>query len=113
MSQWYLLRQLNRNGCFGKKRIPNEVMNRILRMLYDKELAGSDFIVLCLKKIRDTYFDIEDIIDVYPYRIKLSEDIDTIPTTYPNGKRGDWYISHVTIKGQNTKVKIIYTTKIH
>lgn len=113
MSQWYLLRQLNLNGCLSRKRIPNEVMDRIYRILHNREVAGNDFIVLCFKKIRDTYLDIEAAVNLYPYRIELSEDIDVISTISPEGKKRDWYMSHVRIKGQNTKIRVIYTTKSH
>ena len=113
VSQWYLLKQLNDMDLLGKKSIPKEVMKKIYRMLYSKELRREDFIVLCLRKINDTYPDIEEIVNIYPYRLWLSEEIEKIQTVSSNGKGREWYISHAAVRGQNTKITIIYTTKSH
>ena len=107
MSQWYLLKQLN--GYLGKKRVPEEVMRKVCRILYSKELGKDGYVVLCLDKIADDFYEIEDVVGMYPNKLKASERIDEIRTKGKKGKIRSWYVSYIKIKGQ--KIQLIYTTK--
>lgn len=111
VSQWYLLKQLNENGFFKKRKIPNEVMRVMLRILYSRTLGKDGFIVLSLKKIQDDSIGIEEMVNLYPYRLWLEERIEEIPTRTKNGMIQNWYMTHAKVKGQTTQVKIIYTIK--
>lgn len=68
ISQWYLLKQLN--PYLGKKRVPKEVMRAICHILDLKELGKDGYVVLCLDKIADDFYGIEDAVGMYP-RITL------------------------------------------
>lgn len=107
VSQWYLLKQLN--GYLGKKRVPEEVMRKVCRILYSKELGKDGYVVLCLDKIADDFHGIEEAVGMYPNKLKLSERIDEIRTRSRKGKIRSWYVSYIKINGQ--KIQIIYTTK--
>lgn len=109
VSQWYLLKQLN--SYLGKKKIPKEVMKKIYYILCSKELGKNGFIALCMGKIRDDYMEIEEILDMYPYRLCLEERVDEIQTTVKNGTVKSWYISYAKVCGQKTRIAVIYTTK--
>ncbi len=107
MSQWYLLKQFN--DYLGKKRVPEEVMRAICHILYSKELGKDGYVVLCLDKIADDFYGIEDAVGMYPNKLKLSERIDEIRTRSRKGKIRSWYVSYIKIKRQ--KIRLIYTTK--
>lgn len=109
VSQLQLLKQLN--NYLGKRKVPKEVISKIYRILYTKELRKEGFIILCLNRVSDDYMGIEDVVDLYPYRLFLEENIDEIYTKSHRGKTKKWYISHVRVKGQQTKIEVIYTTK--
>lgn len=107
MSQWYLLKQLN---CYlGKKRVPEEVMKKVCHILSSKELGKDDYVILCLNRIVDDFYGIEDAVGMYPNKIKLLERIDEIQTRGRKGNIRSWYVSYIKINGQ--KIQLIYTTK--
>lgn len=109
VSQWYLLKQLN--NYLGKRKIPEEVMRKIYRILYEKKLGKDGFIALCLKKVRDDFIGIEELVDFYPYRLFLEEKIDEIQTGIDRNKSRSWYVTYAKVKGQQTNIAVIYTTK--
>ena len=111
ISQWYLLKQLNDGGYLGKRKIPYEVMKKLFYILESRQMKKGDFIVLCLKKIYEDFTGIEELAGLYPYRLFLEEKIDTISTISKRGKQKDWYISYARVKGQNTKILVIYQVK--
>lgn len=111
ISQWYLLKQLNDGGYLGKRKIPYEVMKKLFYILESRQMKKGDFIVLCLKKIYEDFTGIEELTGLYPYRLFLEEKIDTISTISKRGKQKDWYISYARVKGQNTKILVIYQVK--
>lgn len=109
VSQWYLLKQLN---CYlGKRKFPKEVMRKIYHILSSKKLGKDGFIALCIGKIQDDYIGIEEILDMYPYRLRLDERMDEIQIITRNGTVKNWYISYAKVCGQKTKIALIYTTK--
>ncbi|WP_125142159.1 hypothetical protein [Clostridium transplantifaecale] len=110
ISQWQLLKQMNNNGFFGKKKIPEEVIIKIFRIIYSKELGQEGFVVLCFSKVDDDLIGIEDIVGLYPYRLWLDEDMDEIETRTKKGKIKRWYIAHVRVRGQRAKIAVIYTS---
>ena len=107
MSQWYLLKQLN--GYLGKKQIPEEVMRKILHILYSRKLGKNGFLILCLNCIKDDFQGIEDAVGMYPNKIWVEEDMQEILTRSKKGKVRSWYVTH--IKMGNQKIQLIYTTK--
>ena len=107
ISQWYLLEQLN--GYLGKRKIPKAVMRKIFYTLCSGEFGKGDFLVICIKKIKDDYVGLEEIVDMYPYHFIWDEKIDEICITRGN-KDQSWYVSHARIRGQKTKVAVFYTT---
>lgn len=107
VSQWYLLKQLD--DCFGNRKIPKEVMRRIYHILASKKLGKNGFIVLCIPKIYDDFVGLEEAADMYPYHVYWYERMDEIAVTTRN-KTKSWYISYGRVKGQNTKVAVIYQT---
>lgn len=111
VSQWYLLKQINDNGFFRKKKIPEEVMKQIFHVLYTKELGRDGFLVLCFDKVYDDYIGMDDLAGIYPYRLCLDDEIDKIKTRNEYGKVENWYITHAKVRGQRTKIQIVYTTK--
>lgn len=108
VSQWYLLKQLN--GCFGKRKIPTEVMRRIYHILASKQLGKNGFIILCRPKIYDDYVGLVEATDLYPYHIYWYERMDEIAVRKRN-KTKLWYISYGRIVGQKIKIAVIYQTK--
>ncbi|WP_125142146.1 hypothetical protein [Clostridium transplantifaecale] len=113
VSQWYLLKQMNNDNFFGKRKIPEEVINQIFRMLYSKQLGRDGYIILCFSKVADDLMGIEDIVGLYPYRLWLDEDMDEIETRTKKGKIKHWYIAHVRVRGQRAKIAVIYTSTKH
>ncbi len=107
VSQWYLLKQLNH--YLGKKRVPREVMRKICHILYSRELGKDGYVVLCLDRIADDFYGIEEAVGMYPNKLKLSERIDEIRTRGKKGKIRSWYVLYIKINGQ--KIQLIYTTK--
>jgi len=71
MSQWYLLKQLNH--YLGKKRVPGEVMRKICHILYSKELGEDGYVVLCLDRITDDFYGIEEAVGMYPNKLELNK----------------------------------------
>lgn len=107
VSQWYLLKQLN--DYLGKRKVPEEVMRKIYHILCSKELGKKGFLVLCLDKLNDDWYGIEEAVGMYPNKIKVKEDIDEILTRSRRGKLRSWYVSYIKIGSQ--KIPLIYTTK--
>lgn len=66
---------------------------------------------MCLKKVNDDYIGIEELVDLYPYRLFLEEKIDEIQTRMNGNMPRSWYVTYVKVKGQQTKIAVIYTTK--
>ena len=107
VSQWHLLKQLN--NYLGKRKVPEEVMRKIYYILCSKELGKKGFLVLCLDKLNDDWYGIEEAVGMYPNKIKVKEDIDEILTRSRRGKLRSWYVSYIKIGSQ--KIPLIYTTK--
>ena len=107
VSQWRLLKQLN--DYLGKRKVPEEVMRKIYHILCSKELGKKGFLVLCLDKLNDDWYGIEEAVGMYPNKIKVKEDIDEILTRSKRGKFRSWYVSYIKIGSQ--KIPLIYTTK--
>ena len=107
VSQWHLLKQLN--DYLGKRKVPEEVMRKIHHILCSKELGKKGFLVLCLDKLNDDWYGIEEAVGMYPNKIKVKEDIDEILTRSRRGKFRSWYVSYIKIGSQ--KIPLIYTTK--
>ena len=107
VSQWRLLKQLN--DYLGKRKVPEEVMRKIYHILCSKELGKKGFLVLCLDKLNDDWYGIEEAVGMYPNKIKVKEDIDEILTRSRRGKLRSWYVSYIKIGSQ--KIPLIYTTK--
>ena len=107
VSQWRLLKQLN--DYLGKRKVPEEVMRKIYYILCSKELGKKGFLVLCLDKLNDDWYGIEEAVGMYPNKIKVKEDIDEILTRSRRGKFRSWYVSYIKIGSQ--KIPLIYTTK--
>ena len=107
VSQWRLLKQLN--NYLGKRKVPEEVMRKIYYILCSKELGKKGFLVLCLDKLNDDWYGIEEAVGMYPNKIKVKEDIDEILTRSKRGKFRSWYVSYIKIGSQ--KIPLIYTTK--
>ena len=107
VSQWRLLKQLN--NYLGKRKVPEEVMRKIYYILCSKELGKKGFLVLCLDKLNDDWYGIEEAVGMYPNKIKVKEDIDEILTRSRRGKFRSWYVSYIKIDSQ--KIPLIYTTK--
>ena len=107
VSQWHLLKQLN--DYLGKRKVPEEVMRKIHHILCSKELGKKGFLVLCLDKLNDDWYGIEEAVGMYPNKIKMKEDIDEIRTRSKRGKFRSWYVSYIKIGSQ--KIPLIYTTK--
>lgn len=107
VSQWHLLKQLN--DYLGKRKVPEEVMRKIYYILCSKELGKKGFLVLCLDKLNDDWYGIEEAVGMYPNKIKVKEDIDEILTRSRRGKLRSWYVSYIKIGSQ--KIPLIYTTK--
>ncbi len=107
VSQWHLLKQLN--DYLGKRKVPEEVMRKIYHILCSKELGKKGFLVLCLDKLNDDWYGIEEAVGMYPNKIKVKEDVDEILTRSRRGKLRSWYVSYIKIGSQ--KIPLIYTTK--
>ncbi len=107
VSQWHLLKQLN--DYLGKRKVPEEVMRKIHHILCSKELGKKGFLVLCLDKLNDDWYGIEEAVGMYPNKIKVKEDIDEILTRCRRGKFRSWYVSYIKMDSQ--KIPLIYTTK--
>ena len=107
VSQWRLLKQLN--NYLGKRKVPEEVMRKIHHILCSKELGKKGFLVLCLDKLNDDWYGIEEAVGMYPNKIKVKEDIDEILTRSRRGKFRSWYVSYIKMDSQ--KIPLIYTTK--
>lgn len=107
VSQWHLLKQLN--DYLGKRKVPEEVMRKIHHILCSKELGKKGFLVLCLDKLNDDWYGIEEAVGMYPNKIKVKEDIDEILTRSRRGKLRSWYVSYIKMDSQ--KIPLIYTTK--
>ncbi len=107
VSQWRLLKQLN--NYLGKRKVPEEVMRKIYYILCSKELGKKGFLVLCLDKLNDDWYGIEEAVGMYPNKIKVKEDIDEILTRSRRGKLRSWYVSYIKMDSQ--KIPLIYTTK--
>lgn len=109
ISQWYLLKQLN--NYLGKCAVPKEVMERIFYLLYSKSLGRDGYIALCLEKIEDDYVGVEEVLDIYPHKIIIPEDIGVIPTKTKKGNIKNWYISDISVCGQKSKIILVYKAK--
>jgi len=66
-------------------------------------------VVLCLERIADDFYGIEEAVGMYLNKLKMSERIDEIRTRGKKGKIRNWYVSYIKINGQ--KIQLIYTTK--
>lgn len=108
ISQWSLLNQIN---CYlGKWKIPKDVIKKIYYMLKSKELGKNGFIVLCLKDVKDNIIELDEIIGLYPFKCIWDERIDDIQLPYGKTKKC-WYISYADIKGQKTRIAVIFNQK--
>lgn len=87
VSQWHLLKQLN--DYLGKRKVPEEVMRKIYHILCSKELGKKGFLILCMDKLKDDWYGIEEAVGMYPNKIKVKEDIDEILTRRRAAEHGE------------------------
>ena len=110
VSQWYLLKQLN--SYLGKKKIPKEVMRKLYYMLCSQKLGKDGFIVLCIGKVDDDCVGMEEIVNMYPYKLSFDEKMDEILIRTGKGTERKWYITYAKISGQHRRIAVVYTPKI-
>ncbi|NBJ83879.1 hypothetical protein D5274_19085 [bacterium 1XD42-94] len=107
ISQLYLLKQIN--SCLGKREIPKEVIHRMFRIVHSGKLGKKGFLVLCLNKIEDDDYGIEEAVGMYPGRMWLDENMGTIEVKSGCRKKADWYIAYAKVNGQ--RIYVLYQPK--
>lgn len=69
------------------------------------------YIALCLEKIEDDYVGVEEVLDIYPHKIIMPEDIGVILTKTKKGNIKNGYISDISVCGQKSKIILVYKAK--
>lgn len=108
-----LLRKLN--NFLGKYMIPEEVMRKAERILYDKAIGKYGFIAIFLKPIKNDVVEILDILDCYPRTMEFTDYLTRIEIKDTKSwivRGNDWYIDKMTIKGEDSCVWVFYYMRL-
>lgn len=110
-SQLILLRRL-RLLLKRKYLIPEEILNKVEKILTEKKLGKSGFIAILLKPVRDDITGIQDVLDCYPRKLHIAHDIEDIPLV-DNGrwltKQREWYLDTLELWDDGSTVYVIYS----
>ncbi|MEZ3435564.1 MAG: hypothetical protein K1W34_13245 [Lachnospiraceae bacterium] len=114
-SQLILLRRLR--PLFKKKyRLPKEIVDNVHHILKSKMLGTKGFIAILLNTVSDDMAEIRDILDCYPQKLRISDDITGI--SIPDNKKWltkgrEWYIDSLELKENNdsdcSHIYVIYS----
>lgn len=93
-SQLILLRRLK--PLLKKKyQLPNEILDKAEMILKDRELGKSGFVAILLEPVTNDIAGIQDILDCYPQKLHIGEDIEDI-SVIDNGnwltRHREWYL---------------------
>ena len=76
-SQLILLRRLK--PLFKRKyQLPNGILNKVENILKERELGKSGFVAILLEPVTDDMTGIKDILDCYPRRLHIGEEVEDI-----------------------------------
>ena len=100
-SQLILLEQIN--PLLGKYRLPLELLTEVEKILACEKIGKKGFI------------EILNVLDYYPQRLQLCSDVEQIDIS-DNGlwmtKRKHWYEDCFKVKGEKSKVFVVYSLKL-
>ena len=76
-SQLILLRRLK--PLFKRKyQLPNGILNKVENILKERELGKSGFVAILLEPVTDDMTGIKDILDCYPRRLHIGEEVEDV-----------------------------------
>lgn len=111
-SQLVLLRNLNR--LLGRYRLPQELLKRIDYIQEKGSLGEKGSIFVLLEPVRDDVREIEDTINLYPFKIDMNNDLirlDIKDIGSPMTMEREWYLNYVTVHETDCRIGVIYSIR--
>lgn len=110
-SQLILLRRLK--PLLKKKyQLPNEILDKVEAILEDRKLGKSDFVAILLEPITNDITGIKDILDCYPRKLHIGEDIEDVSVIDDGNwltRHREWYLDTLKLQDDGSKVYAIYS----
>ena len=110
-SQLILLRRLK--PLLKKKyQLPDEIMDKIEIILKDRKLGKSGFVAILLEPIANDITGIKDILDCYPRKLHIGEDIEDVSVIDDGSwltRYREWYLDTLKLQDDGSKVYAIYS----
>ena len=95
-----------------KYQLPNEILDKAEMILKDRELGKSGFVAILLEPVTNDIAGIKDILDCYPRKLHIGEDIEDI-SVIDNGnwltRHREWYLDTLKLQDDGSKVYAIYS----
>ena len=107
--QLILLR--NMNPFLGRYKLPRRILKRIDYILEEEILGEQGFVVVLLNPVRDDVREIEDAANVYPLKVKFSNDLqrENIQNNDCDMVKGrEWFLNKLSIQGMDSYVYVLY-----
>lgn len=95
-----------------KYRIPNEILDKVYRILKEESIGENGFIGILLEPLRNDIVGIKDVLNYYPSKLKVLGDIQGIKiqeqkTWMTEGK--EWYIDTLKFRKGDSYIYFIYS----
>lgn len=112
-SQLILLEQMN--PLLGKYEIPLELLKKVERILTYERIGQKGFIAILLSPVKGDIQEILNVLNYYPHRLKICSDAEQIEIPDNRlwmAKRKNWYKDCFKVKGEKSKVFVIYSIRL-
>lgn len=112
-SQLLLLR--NVNHLLKKYQMPKEILKTVEAILEEKRLGKKGFIAVFIEPVVDDLTEIEDMINYYPSKLSMSDDVEGIDVSSNNTwltKKRSWYMDVCKVKGERSWIYVIYSIRL-
>jgi len=95
-----------------KYRLPNEILDKVYRILKEDSIGENGFIGILLEPLHNDTVGIKDIVNCYPRKLKLLGDIQDIKIQEQGSwmtKGKEWYMDTIKIRKEDSYIYFIYS----
>lgn len=95
-----------------KYQLPNEILDKVEAILEDRKLGKSGFVAILLEPITNDITGIKDILDCYPRKLHIGEDIEDVSVIDDGNwltRHREWYLDTLKLQDDGSKVYAIYS----
>ena len=107
-NQLLLLRNIN--PLLGKYRLPKRILKR-MHYILEEDLGPQGCLIVIVTPVRDDTHDIEDAVNVYPFKVQFSDSIEgqeIKDMDYSDSKGREWFLEKLHIQETNSDIYVLY-----